>query len=419
MPFVAIPDLEPRSCSTSVRDHWLFVATRSRLLAIDVIESRIVWERSRPTLSSACYQVPRRLRSHGARLATLMTDVVWLTDSEEGVAVSCFRRDDGALRWEQRVATPAELPWTEPAPVCRGAWTEVLDAFLARPTQAGPVLVIGRTSRRSEHGVGGQRFPAPPLHAQLEILALDDDVGIQRWTAALPDLRVPIGEQDRFDLLVRNGQEIIAIDELTGAVQRVARTPKPCCWPRRVGDRLLSAWRTARGVGLISVPFDATDSTSESFVDRPNPKEVKVHEAGTRAILETSGSTFCLIQADLSAGPQIRTKGYLYGAASPSGGLVVVATSGHGGGVYAIDSSTGHQVAAHMLPQGAWHVSAIAETGQAMLVCGPGVATIDGRTGALVITNLPCAAAIAGSFRNKAAVLTGPPANSGVHILDL
>jgi len=408
--FIAVPGSEPRN-QAAVADGRLFLATRTGLHAFAMTDGRRLWESPVAVPGPAFYRVPRRIRASGKTLRPGDGGVLHLSEGETDVVLRCHEEATGRVRWERRVPTPAPLPWTEPAPACDGARTEEIDAFLPRQS---PGVAVARTSRTSSHYVPGEgSFPAPPFEAQLEILALDGASGRDRWTSVLPDVYARIAEKERFTYLLRRGTEILELDADTGVTRPIGRAPKPCTWPRRAAGKVVAAWRTTKGVGLTA--FDGHDV----FVARKNTRDVDLHEAGARLVLQFNERSFSVVQSDLRIGPEIRIKAYIYGVAAPPDGLVVVATAGAGGGLYAVDPTSGALAAGHELPQGAWQAAAVPEVGKAVAVCGPGVAILDTRSGEMKLHELPCAGAIAGVHGRRVAVLTGEPAPAGVHLFDL
>lgn len=396
--------------AAAVADGRLFLANRKRLRAFAIADGRPVWECSQEVPEPSFYRVPRRIRTSGKRLRPTDEGLLHLSDGETDVIVRCHEVTSGGIRWERRIPTPPPLPWTEPRPVCEDAATEEIDAFLSRQ-MAG--LGISRTSRRSTHSLPGRgTFPAPPYQAQLEILSLDVASGVDRWTSTLPEIGVPILEKERFTLLLRRGTEILDIEGETGETRLIGRAPKPCAWPRRAGDTAVVAWRTTKGVGLTA--FDGR----EAFLPRKNTREVALHEAGPRLVLQFNERSFSIVQSDLRIGPEIPIKGYIYGVAS-SDDLLCVATAGSGGALYVVEPTSGSLVAEYVLPQGAWQVAAVPEAGKFVAVCGPGIAMLDSRSGALTTQKLPGAGAIAGAHGRRVAVLTAEPAAAGIHLLDL
>jgi hypothetical protein len=408
--FIAVPGSTPRDAAAAV-DGRLFLATKTRVQAFGMAEGRLLWESSHAAPQPVFYRVPRRIRASGKILRPDEGGLLHLSDGEADVVVRCHDETSGRVRWERRAPTPAPLPWTEPSPACEGAKTEEIHAFLLRDL---PGLAVARTSRTSTHSLPGQgTFPAPPYQAQLELLALDGASGRDRWTATLPSIGVPILEKDRFALLLLRWTEILDVAAETGAIQLIGRAPKPCAWPRRAGGKAVTAWRTTKGFGLTAL--DGHDV----FLPRKNTRDVTLHEAGSRLVLQLNERSFSVVQPDLHVGPEIPIKGYIYGVAAPPDGLLAVATAGAGGGLYAVDPTSGVLVAEHPLPQGAWQIAAAPEAGKTVAVSGPGLAILDSRSGGLTVEELPCAGAIAGVHGRRVAVLTGEPAPAGIHLLDL
>ena len=408
--FVAIPGSTTQDPAAAA-DGRLFLANRSRLQAFGMTDGRLLWESSQAVPEPAFYRVPRRIRASGNRLRPGGNEVLHLSDGETDAIVRSHDATSGGIRWERRIPTPPPLPWTEPAPACEGARTEEIDAFLPRQI-AG--LVIARTSRTSTLSVPGLgTFPSPPYEAQLEILSLQEASGRDRWTSTLPDIGVPILEKSRFTLLLRCGTEIVDVAVETGETRLIGQAPKPCAWPRRLGDKAVTAWRTTKGFGLTS--FDG----NEVFFSRKNTREVALHEAGPQLVLQLNERSFSVVQSDLRVGPEIPIKGYIYGVAASPDGLLCVATAGAGGGLYAVEPTSGALVAEHVLPQGAWQMAAVPEARKTVAVCGPGIAILDTRSGALTLEELPCAGAIAGTHGRRVAALTGEPAPAGIHLLDV
>ena len=408
--FIVVSGATPQDAAAAA-DGRLFLANRSRLRAFGITDGRLLWESSHEVPEPVFYRVPRRIRTSGKRLRPGGGGLLHLSDGETDVVVRCHDVTSGGIRWERRIPAPPPLPWTEPRPACEGAKTEEIDAFLLQ--QMGG-LGISRTSRTSTHSLPGQgTFPAPPYQAQLEILSLHEASGLDRWTSTLPDIGVPILEKERFTLLLRRGTEILDVAVETGETRLIGRAPNPCAWPRRSGDKAVAAWRTTKGFGLTS--FDG----NEVVLARKNTREVALHEAGSQLVLQFNERSFSVVQSDLRVGPEIPIKGYIYGVAAAPGGLLCVATAGAGGGLYAVEPTSGALVAEHVLPQGAWHVAAVREAGKTVAVCGPGIAILDSRSGALTMEELPCAGAIAGTDGRRVAVLTGEPAPPGIHMLDL
>jgi hypothetical protein len=336
--------------------------------------------------------------------------VLHLSDGEADVVVRCYDETSGRLLWERRVPTPPALPWTEPAPACDGAVTEEIDAFLPRQSLS---VAIARTTRTSTHSLPGKgTFPAPPFEAQFELLCLEARSGRDKWTATLPNVAIPILEKKRLTFLFRRGTEILAVDAESGALRLIGHAPNPCDWPRRLGAWVVTAWRTTKGFGLTTFDRD------EVFRPRKNTRDVTLHEAGEQLVLQFNERSFSVVQPDLSVGPEIPIKGYIYGVAPSSGGLLTVVTAGAGGGLYAVDPASGALAAEHPLPQGAWQVVAVPEAGKAVAVCGPGIAALDTGSGGLTLTRLDCAGAIAGVHGRRVAVVTGEPAPAGIHLLE-
>jgi hypothetical protein len=396
--------------AVAAADGRVFLANGRRLQAFGIADGRLLWECSHEVPEPVFYRVPRRIRASGKRLRPGDDGLLHLSDGETDVIVRCHDVTSGGIRWERRIPAPPPLSWTEPRPACEGAKTEEIDAFLLRP-MAG--LGISRTSRTSTHSLPGLgTFPAPPYQAQLEILSLHEASGLDRWTSILPDIGVPILERNRFTLLVRRGTEILDVEVETGETRLIGRAPKPCTWPRRLGDKAAVAWRTTKGFGLTT--FDG----KEAFLPRKNTREVGLHEAGPQLVLQFNERSFSVIQSDLRVGPEIPIKGYVYGVAS-SDDLVCVATAGSGGAIYAVEPASGSLVAEHVLSQGAWQIAAVPEAGKIVAVCGPGVAILDSRSGALTMEELPCAGAIAGAHGRRVVVLTGEPSPAGIHFLDV
>lgn len=408
--FIAVPGVTPRD-EAAAADGRLFLATRGRLLAFGMEEGRLIWESSHAVPEPAFYRVPRRIRASGKTLRPGQDGLIHLLDGDADVIVRCHDETTGRVRWERRTPTPPPLSWTEPEPACEGAKTEEIDAFLPRQL---PGLAVARTSRTSTHSLPGQgTFPAPPYQAQLEILSLEGATGRDRWTSTLPNIGVPILEKKRLTFLFRRGTEIVDVAAETGVVRLVGRAPKPCAWPRRAGSKAVTAWRTTKGFGLTA--FDG----HEVFRPRKNTRDVTLHEAGSRLVLQFNERSFCVVQSDLCVGPEIPIKGYIYGVATAPDGLLVVATAGAGGGLYAVDPTSGVLAGEHMLPQGAWQIAAVLEAGKIVAVCGPGVAILDTQSAGLTLEKLPCAGAIAGVHGRRVAILTGEPAPAGIHLLDL
>lgn len=101
-----------------------------------------------------------------------------------------------------------------------------------------------------------------------------------------------------------------------------------------------------------------------------------LYEAGSRLVLQLNERSFSVVQSGLRVGPEIPIKGYIYGVAAPSDGLLGIATAGAGGGLYAVDPASGALAAEHLLPQGAWQIAAVPEVGKTVAVCGQGLATL-------------------------------------------
>jgi hypothetical protein len=408
--FIAVPGASPRD-AVAVADGRLFLATRNHLQAFGMRDARLVWECPVAVPEPRFYRVPRRIHATGKTLRPGEDGLLHLSDGEAEVIVRCHDPASGRIRWERRIPTPAPLPWTEAAPVSELAKTEEIDAFLLRQPLG---LAVARSTRTSTHSLPGQgTFPAPPYRAQLELIALDGTSGRDRWTTTVPDVGVPILEKRRLTLLLRRGTEILDLDAETGAAHTVGRTPKPCAWPCRAGERIIAAWQTTKGFGLTT--FDG----SEVFLPRKNTREVRLHEAGARSVLQFNERSFSVIQPDLRVGPEVPIKGYIYGVTASPDGPLVIATAGAGGGLYAVDSGSGALLATHLVPQGAWQVAAVPDAGKTVAVCGPGAAILDTRSGALKVEALPGAGAIAGVDGRRVALLTGEPAPAGVHLLDL
>jgi len=207
--------------------------------------------------------------------------------------------------------------------------------------------------------------------------------------------------------------EILEVDSASGRSRLIGQAPKPCAWPRRAGGKAITAWRTSKGFGLTAFEGD------EVFFPRRNTREVTLHEAGSRLVLQLNERSFSVVQPELRVGPEIPIKGYIYGVAASPDGLLCVATAGAGGGLYALDPTSGALAAQHALPEGAWHVVAVPEAGKAVAVCGRGVAILDSRSGRLTLEELPGAGAIAGVHGQRVAILTGEPAPAGIHLLDM
>jgi outer membrane protein assembly factor BamB len=408
--FIAVPGSTPKD-EAAAADGRLFLATKNRLQAFEVAEGRLLWESSHAAPESVFYRVPRRIRASGKILRPLHDGLLHLSDGDADVIVRCHDAMTGRVRWERRTPTPAPLSWTEPAPACEGAKTEEIDAYL--PLQI-PGLAVARTTRTSTHSLPGQgTFPAPPYEAQLEILSLDGASGRDRWMSTLPNIGVPILEKNRFSLLLRRGLEILDVDPESGRTRLIGHAPKPCAWPRRAGGKAITAWRTTKGFGLTA--FDGHDV----FLARKNTRDVALHEAGSRLVLQFNERSFSVVQSDLRVGPEIPIKGYIYGVAASPDGLLGVATAGAGGGLYAVDPTSGVLVAEQLLPQGAWQPVTVLDAGKTVAVCGPGVAILDVRSGRLTLEELPGAGAIAGVHGRRVAVWTGEPAPAGIHLLDL
>ncbi len=408
--FIAIPGSTTRDEAVAA-DGLLFLATRTRLQSFGMMEGRLIWESSHEVPEPVFYRVPRRIRASGKILRPGQDGLLHLSDGDTDVIVRCHDEMTGRVRWERHMPTPPPLPWTEPAPACEGAKTEEIDAFLPRQV---PGLAVARTSRTSTHSLPGLgTFPAPPYQAQLEILSLEGASGRDRWASTLPNIGVPILEKDRLTFLLRRGTEILDVAAETGLTRLIGRAPKPCAWPRRAGGKAITAWRTTKGFGLTE--FDG----HEVFLPRKNTRDVTLHEAGSQLVLQFNERSFSVVQSDLRVGPEIPIKGYIYGVAASPDGLLSVATAGAGGGLYAVDPTSGVLAAEHLLPQGAWQIDAVAEAGKTVAVCGPGVAILDTRSGGLKLEELPCAGAIAGVHGRRVAVLTGEPAPAGMHLLDL
>jgi hypothetical protein len=409
--FIAVADSTTRD-QAAAADGRLFLATRSGLRAFGMNDGRLLWEASHVRPEPAFYRVPRRIRAAGKTLRPGANGLLCLSDGETDVVVHCHDEASGRVCWERRIQTPPPLPWTESEPACEDAKTEQIDAFLPGEI-AG--LAVARSSRTSTHSLPGQgTFPAPPYQAQLELWSFEEASGRDRWTATLPDIGIPILEKRRLALLFGRGTQTWEVAAETGAMRLVGQAPKPCAWPRRAGGKAFTAWKTTKGFGLTA--FDQ----HEVFFARKNTREVTLHEAGSRLVLQLNERSFSIVQSDLRVGPEIPIKGYIHGVAvSPDDGLLSVATAGAGGGLYAVDPTSGALAAEHPLPQGAWQIAAVPEAGKAVAVCGPGVAILDTRSGGLTLEELPCAGAIVGVHGRRIAVMTGEPAPAGIHLIDL
>lgn len=423
MSFLPVSELKPQQADSLVEGNVLYLASKTLLRAFDLNAATPLWKLKHAAPDPKHYRVPRRLRSSGALLFSSKTGIVHLTDSEGGVIVRCHDKSTGMTLWERNVATPSPLPWTEPEPACDGAQTEELTAFLARDGLGGPALVVNRTSRRSTHSLslkeGGTTYPAPPFHAQLDVLAFDDNSGRNRWIGSYPEISIPILEWTRFRPLLRRKAEILEVDPKSGNERSIGRCPKPCSWPREAEERVFASWHTTRGVGVICFAGRSQSAPKEIFLERKGTRETSVHGAGGCVVVQLSQRALRLVQSDLRAGPEIAVKGYVYDVVSSQDGVVVVATAGAGGGLYALDPSEGRCLAEHLLPQGAWQASVATDGQRAVAVCGPGLAVVDVRTTRLSLIDLPCAATIAGWFEDKVVVLTGAPAAAGAHLVTI
>jgi len=181
----------------------------------------------------------------------------------------------------------------------------------------------------------------PEFRSQLDILGFDPLSGQRRYEVSLPDVRLGILECGRFNGLIRWRDEIASVDWRTGQTTRVAEAHAAACWPRRVAGRVLSAWRERGGVRIMGIDAGSDGVRIERRVSRLRVKDVGLRVAGNVPLLQVNEQTLIGLDSDLNPMWEQRAKPYVYDTCCTPAGVILVATSGNGGYLLAIDRETG------------------------------------------------------------------------------
>ncbi|HET6437803.1 MAG TPA: PQQ-binding-like beta-propeller repeat protein [Anaeromyxobacter sp.] len=390
----------------------LYVSDERRLTAVLLDGARRDWEVPRTKPPPACYQVPRRIHSTGLQLWADRHVVCQLLDGADGVTVIAHRPSDGRELWRLEVPTPPALPWTEPRPAWDGARTEELDAFLVASEVLG--VAIARTTRRT---MRWPDIPAPRFHAQLEVMRIEPASGSVAWRSSFPGLSIPVPERSRFlGAYLADGQ-LGSIDWATGSVRYLAGLPGEPGWPRPRGRQVLVPSR-----GRAALAVDLFDGASGHHLRRgewrrPGVRETNLFVCDQHPILQLNQQFISLLSdEDLTPRWEARATPYVYAVAAVRSGPIFVATSGNGGGLYALDRLHGTVIAEARLPGGAWGATRVDGTRMIASICGEGLAIAQDTQ--IHVAPLRGARAIAGSRDGHVVVLCGPP-RPGVHVVDV
>jgi hypothetical protein len=414
---LALEGIDPTRAHWQIVGRILYLAEGQKLFAVDLSDLSLVWRAEIPKPLPRSYTVPRRSRAGGRNLWVSVGRILHLVDTEEGVRIRALDALTGRTEWERDFPTPPPLCWTEPRPVCEGARTEEIDAFLLRDPPEAAVVAQARTTRRSEISTAQARFPRPPFHAQLELVRLDPASGRPLWSAALPEVAVPILRKDTLSSWFLRGEQLLGIDLATGRVFESAQVPKPSTWPVARGTDLLLGWRSTREVGVSQIERATGTLVKRSSWMRKRIHTVLVKVAPAGLALGLNDSFVTILDDALQPLVEHRMKGYVYDVASCAEGPIVVATAGHGGALYLFDPRSGEKLLEHPLPQGAWQLAVVDDSGLLAAACGPGVAWIDTGSRTVQVGKLRQVARILGASERRAVVLAGDE-QVGIHLVE-
>lgn len=384
-----------------------------RRLACARLDGAREWEVARTPPAFPRSRAPRAIRAGGRPLWVGGDVVVQLLDAEDGVALVAHDVPSGRERWRRTIPTPPPASFAEVAPAWDGAQTEELTGFLG----AGDVLAlaIARTSRRTTRWPD---HPAPELRAQLDLARLDPSDGRALWESSFPDVRVPLLEQRRFSGWHVAGRRLAVVDWATGAARAFAELDGEPGWPRRVGRHVLVPLRRR---GAIAVErFDARTGARKGRAEwrRNGVRELRIHDAGGAAALQVNDQLVSPLGDDLAPRWELRAQPYVYGVAAAPSGPVVVATSGNGGGVYAVARASGEVLREVRIPGGAWDAVRVDGTALVAAACWGGRLAIVDRRGRIAQVAVPGAHAVAGARAGRVVVLSRAP-RPGVQIVDV
>lgn len=393
----------------------LFVTDGLRLFAIDLVAARVAWDHSWTRPDPVFYRVPRRARTYGRRVWCRGGAVVYVTDTDHGVAAIGFDANTGREKWRQEIQTPPPVEWTEAQPAWPGAPTEEINAFLLDDEQV--VLVLARSTRRV---MQWPDKPMPDLRARVDVFTLDSEDGTIRATGSVADVMVPSLEKRRLSRWLVTERRVLALEPTEGVARVRTEFPGTLCWPRERSGKVTVAWRERGGVGAATVDGANGAIEIEHRWKRKEVSALTLHPLVDATVLQINDQFVALLGADLAPRWEIRIRPYVYGVAAHEGGAVVVAASGGGGGLSIINRNDGRALTEARLSGGAWDVIAVPGTGQVAAACGDGLVQADVRGGAHepTVTMIPGAAALIDGGRVRVALLCGDPA-PGVHVIDV
>lgn len=313
--------------------------------AFDVATESLLWTAATPGRPARDPR-PRALDTAGFYRPRVYPDlglVVHLAPAPEGgLWVMARRLETGATVWDTRIDLPPPERWTETEWLDEALSTEELHASLAALADR-IVVVVQRTSRRTERWTAGRHFPLPPFDCGLQFLELDTASGRTTHNTLIDHGWVGSEQRPFFAGLPQVESSVVGYDWSTHARQSLLELPFKPHDVVQSGSRVVVAYADGRTPCVAGYDFATSRPLEPMRLARGSTqiKSIRLRNLRHGTLAQINETRLIRLADDLQPRYEVRVRPYVYDVALTESNVLLIGADGNGTNFFAFDDHTG------------------------------------------------------------------------------